>query len=331
LREYVDPDWDEDDGGDEYSSTLDFIQEARSSVLNLLLDDSRVDVNAQDIYGISPLHLAVRGKDTPETTMQRLLEKGAQLFARSNEGETPLHLASQEGNLNAVVTLLQHGADCADPDANGLNALHHAARKGSLDIMRLIVAYIADESRERLLRSTDKNGRNMLHHLAMGNRFGDISTALEHLLQWPHAIGINDLDDEGMSPMARYFSQEILFPSDKDVKSLSLLFDHGADPRFMTRDGLGLVHLAAGSGRLSVSLLRELGSRGVDLGAKDSHGRTALHHSALKGTLEGDVLIFLCTEVGLSLELQDAHGKTQLAYAEEMARVDRDWRIFDGG
>lgn len=315
-----------DDSEDEYCSTQAWIYEARSTIISLLLEHPKVDVNAQDVFGISSLHIAARGGDSSNSLVRKLIEKGAKISVRTKKDETPLHLASRNGNLDAVTTFLTLGADPMDGEINGLNALHYAAQNGHLGMMLSVVNRMPDTSLEVFLKSKDNHGENVLHHLLSNNTKVDI-TVVDYLLKW--SVGINDLDNAGMSPMAKYLSAFVLCVGDDDPEVLRLMFECGANPAFETEEGLGLAHLAAGSRRVSVSMLRTLASWGVDLRAEDKQGRTALHYSAIKGNLTGNVLHFLCDEIRLSAGLRDAHGKTPLDYAVEMGKKDHSPNLFD--
>jgi ankyrin repeat protein len=193
-------------------------------------------------------------------------------------------------------------------------------------MMQSVVNHVPDKSLETFLKSKDKHEQNVLHHLLSNTVDVNISV-VNYVLKWP--VGINDVNDAGMSPMAKYFRAFVLYGGDDAPEVLHLMFKCGANPAFETEEGLGLAHLAAGSRRVSVRLLRTLTSWGVDLKAEDKQGRTALHHSAIKGILTEDVLGFLCNEFGLSTELQDAHGKTPLDYAVELGQSHRHPDFFD--
>lgn len=289
----------------------------RRGIVRLLLKHPSIDVNARDVRGISPLHIAAREKNYSESLFQKLFEKNAKVSARTEKNETPLHFASQDGNMSAVTALLEKGASPMDVDANGLNSLHYAAQTGKREVMQNLINHVPDNSFDTFLKSKDKQGQNALHHL-FGNCGFAHTAAVEFLLRWPDSI--NDLDNEGMSPMAKYLSTAIHVRRDDDSTALRLMFESGADPCFETREGLGLAHLAVGSPRASVSLLKTLASWGVDVTAKDKHRRTVLHYTAIKGTLTEEILHHLCSEMGLSAGLRDAHGKTPLEYAVEMGQ-----------
>jgi len=128
----------------------------------------RVDVNAPDVYGHSPLFYSVIQGDleavriwiavgadlnmlsfkerTPLLMAARygraeaarlLLEAGARASLNISQatGETPLHLAAHFGHSHLVMMLLQHGADVFKRSYAGADALAYAAMKWRLDIV----------------------------------------------------------------------------------------------------------------------------------------------------------------------------------------------------
>jgi hypothetical protein len=81
------------------------------------------DVNSVDLAGETPLHMAVKYRNS--NTMSALLASGANKEFRDSQGSTALHLATQVGDVGAVLQLLEqarvrneatgykHGADGA--------------------------------------------------------------------------------------------------------------------------------------------------------------------------------------------------------------------------
>ncbi|KAK7094364.1 hypothetical protein V1264_005939 [Littorina saxatilis] len=125
---------------------------ASADITRLLLD-AGADVNAQDRWGRTPLHYAAWNGNTE--TLRRLIHHEADLNATDNEGRTPLHSAYTasrpgiitqlveaeaeigrihqamvRGDVDALMTLLQQGADVNQHDTSmGCSPLHAACLK----------------------------------------------------------------------------------------------------------------------------------------------------------------------------------------------------------
>src|SRR5260221_6343150 len=55
--------------------------------------------------------------------------------------ETSLHLASAEGNVEAVQSLLDKGVDVNERDSNHATALYMASENGKLEAVKLLIKY----------------------------------------------------------------------------------------------------------------------------------------------------------------------------------------------
>ena len=102
-----------------------------------LLVEAGADVNARFEQPESPLHLAVRAKKMPLVTM--LLAAGALAAEVDEYGGTPLHDAARLKVHAAVRPLIGAGADPSTTDADGLTALHLAAESGSLRTVKALM------------------------------------------------------------------------------------------------------------------------------------------------------------------------------------------------
>uniref|UniRef100_A0A914CHA7 Uncharacterized protein n=1 Tax=Acrobeloides nanus TaxID=290746 RepID=A0A914CHA7_9BILA len=134
----------------------------------------------------------IRYKDTELTggyldVVQWLVEHGADVNVKSNNGETVLHSAAQWGSLAVVQWLVEHGADVNVKSNDGRTVLHSAAQ-GSLDVVQWLVEHGADVN----VKSND--GRTVLHSAAQGSL---------DVVQWlvEHGADVNATDIDGKTPL----------------------------------------------------------------------------------------------------------------------------------
>ncbi len=75
----------------------------------------------------------------------------------AHRGRTALHIAAERGNLQIVRLLIEHEVDVDLADALGCTALHHAARGAHVEVVALLLAGGADSE------ARDGEGRSPLH------------------------------------------------------------------------------------------------------------------------------------------------------------------------
>ena len=96
-------------------------------VKNLL--KAKVNINALDSEGLSPLHLAVIEGHIEVTNL--LINEGANIEIKDLKcGSSPLLYACQNGRLKIVKILLEKGADINAKNYEGSCAIHFAAQSG---------------------------------------------------------------------------------------------------------------------------------------------------------------------------------------------------------
>lgn len=123
--------------------------------------------------GETPLHQACINGNL--NLVKRLVESGHSVNVRDYAGWTPLHEACNYGFYDIVEYLLDSGAyinDPGGPDCKGITALHDASSCGNLDVIQLLVA------RGASVLVKDEDGE----------------TPLQALLAWKRR-SINELDD----------------------------------------------------------------------------------------------------------------------------------------
>eukprot|EP01059_Diplonema_ambulator_P017021 TRINITY_DN29017_c0_g1_i1.p1 TRINITY_DN29017_c0_g1~~TRINITY_DN29017_c0_g1_i1.p1 ORF type:complete len:232 (+),score=59.06 TRINITY_DN29017_c0_g1_i1:49-696(+) len=100
-----------------------------SNVAKYLIENG-ADLEVKDNDGLRPLHTASYAAfegDLP--SVQLLLSKGAQVEPRSNNGNTPLHLAATASG-PIVQTFLEAGANPLIKNDEGLTPKEHSLKKG---------------------------------------------------------------------------------------------------------------------------------------------------------------------------------------------------------
>ena len=107
-----------------------------------LLDEKEVDVNCQNINGMTPLHYAVNEQNS--VMIETLLKYGADPHIKTHNeiGEnTPFHLAVSLNLLDVVEKLLSvENADPTVKNKNGFTMMHIAAKEGYTDMVKKLYA-----------------------------------------------------------------------------------------------------------------------------------------------------------------------------------------------
>jgi hypothetical protein len=118
------------------------------------------DVNCKNEFGETPLHLASENGITG--VVRFLIENRANVNAKDRMGRTPLRAAFHDSSSNAAVNflvnfLVREGADVNTKDNEDLTPLHAACQNGSKEAVHLLVSIGAD------LHAKDNKDRTPLH------------------------------------------------------------------------------------------------------------------------------------------------------------------------
>jgi ankyrin repeat protein len=232
-------------------------------VVEFLIIEHSQDVCSRDSTdNATPLHLASQEGQVDVAHM--LIERGGDVTARNRYWETPLHLASQRGQVDVARMLIERGADVTAQNGIGETPLHLALQWG-LDIARMLIERGAD--------------------VTAWNARGD--TPLHLVLQW------------GQLDVAR------------------MLIERGADVTAEKRDGSTPLHLASQRGQVDVA--RMLIERGADVTAQKWIGFTPLHLASIWGRVD---IACMLIEHGADVTAQDGSGDTPLHLASRYEQVD---------
>ena len=109
-----------------------------TDTVRYLVGFPEVDLNHQGKMNRTALLLAVHQRHAE--VVQVLIDAGADIEIRTDEGRSPLHQASISGELTTVKMLVEAGADVRATDANRDTCLIIAAHLGHTDTVRYLVS-----------------------------------------------------------------------------------------------------------------------------------------------------------------------------------------------
>ena len=106
-------------------------------IVQLLTDNPEVIKSANE-DGQTPLHLAAEGGDLKMMTL--LIKFGGDVNARDSDGATPLHVAVDSGNNEAVKALVAKGADLNAKNNDGQTPLDiaHDLQQRAKEIVEML-------------------------------------------------------------------------------------------------------------------------------------------------------------------------------------------------
>ncbi len=100
--------------------------------------------NAQDQYGIAPMHFVAQ--DTNVDLFKLLTDNGADINLRDNDGNTPLHALRMtswpvQGQNDVIKAFLDFGAEVNIKNKEGHTPLYYAVQQGRSDMEALLCRY----------------------------------------------------------------------------------------------------------------------------------------------------------------------------------------------
>lgn len=219
--------------------------------------------------GYTPLHLASQSGNMALASL--LIEQGANVNASISDnmfvsGATPLHL-TRSPHLAAL--LLAHGAKLEAKDSIGRTPLMYAAERGDVAMCK----FLLDKGANANAREDD--GGTALQLVVQQHQGSDFrgdekqSLAIADLLLKHHA----DIDGRNkLGDTALYLAVGSDF-----VGQVDFLLSHGANPNLQGENGETPLYFAAVFGKVETA--RSLLDHGADRNIKNSAGETPLHEA----------------------------------------------------
>jgi len=296
-------------------------------VVKLLLE-AGADVNRAATFdahaGVTPLHLAAQ--DGRTDVASDLLRHGAardpHKSTRNREKITPLHQAVYNSHLATVAVLLAAGCDPNVQADNGYAAIHYAAQKGNIEMMKTILDTSGCDV--ALRASTHEHQDITALHLAVQSGSVDVVLAL---VAAGAPVDAGKSMGGGVSGVTAL--HQAVYQDREEI--VAALLEHGADPARSMDGWYTPLHVAAEKGFTAIArcLLEAISSDGREqsVNARASLGEhadlTPLHVAAQHGHRE---IIELFVDAGADTWAVRGYGDrgaiTALHLAAENGFVD---------
>ncbi|XP_044178516.1 transient receptor potential cation channel subfamily A member 1 homolog [Acropora millepora] len=277
-----------------------------------LLQCDGIKIDHMDEYGSTPLHCAVTCSDGK--VVKALLDAGADLRAKDDEDRTPIHLACIEGNIDAVLVLLEHvknSENLRHMDEYGSTPLHCAVTYSDAKVVKALLDAGAD------LRAKDHVKRTPIHLACTEGNIDVLQVLLEHV---KNSENLRHVDEYGSTPLHCAVTCS-------DGKVVKALLDAGADLRAKDHVKRTPIHLACIEGNIDVMqvLLEhvENSENGYDISEmledKNGEGETALHVAVKGGCQE---IVKLCLHKGAKVRARRGNSAHPLHIAAIHGHVE---------
>ena len=249
------------------SSCLHFAAKVGSlKICRVVLQNYNFDINARDDDGLTILHSAAWSGDSE--LLQYLIEKGSDVYSKTKNGRSCLHIAAEQGHLKICRMLLTHyNFAIHERDDDGLAVLHNAALGGDLELFQYLIENGSD------VFSKTKNGRSCFHIAAEEGYLKICRVLLEN-----YNFDVHEIDDDGLAVLHNAALAG-------DLELFQYLIESGSDVFSKTTDGRSCLHIASRQGHLKVcrALLQNYN---FDISVRDDSGWSVLHHAACSFDLE---------------------------------------------
>jgi ankyrin repeat protein len=290
------------------------------------MKQQHIGVDTPDVDGNTALHWAIEWTAGP-AMVRKLLEAGADPQAKTDSGDTPLHLAASVENPEDIpaasvgnpdvdmpdvamphvevvrILLNVEGIDVNAKDNEEKTPLHRAAMSNNDRIVTLLL------DKGAALFAQDNDGSTPLHLAAAEGTLAAVETLLDYILPLD-AAKIEAPDYLDRTPLGRAAKKG-------HARVVESLLECGATVDYP--DGLASpLHHAAWAGQLPVvqRLVAVMKQQGLAIDRKDGEGKTALAVAASQG--KGEIVTVLLNE-GADLKAIDRRGATALHAAAACA------------
>jgi ankyrin repeat protein len=301
---------------EEASTTSSLVHVAVSSGIEGLhraLAFSKAAINMQDwCTGSTPMSLAALvGSEVPAASLgpleavKLLLENGAEVDLRSNDGDTPLHKVAMVDRAETARLLLEKGADVnSKTEDDGDTAISLAVLFGSIETFKLLLKY----------GGVDINSRNNRGKTALVHAAEERSWEMVRILLQEDGIDIHLKIGEGQTPVSWVAQHD-------EMKLLDILLGKD-DVEIDLEDDDGSTPLLLAALYNHKDIVERLLEKGANVNKQDDWGRTALivsvpniSSTSYEYDLAFQVMKVLLTQPNIDVNLKDMDGDSALSLA----------------
>ncbi|KAI4326480.1 hypothetical protein MLD38_031791 [Melastoma candidum] len=273
------------DGRDRRSLGCLAVQSGNLEVLEILVAAGLMAHSSSDLV----LHEAATANrvDMMEALWKGL--KGLDINMTDANGRTPIHVAADNGSLEAIKFCVSVGGDVDVLDANGWSPLHYAARNGSYETVEYLVdhamytKHAVNVEGKTALSVAEENGFADLYgplrsgdDLHRAARVGDVDGVRDSIAEGGN---VNGRDQHGWTPLHRAAFKG-------RVECVKALLSHGAKVDSVDDEGYTPLQCALEAGHMQVALLlaSQGGGKRLENALRDGNKEKSQHKG--KGSLD---------------------------------------------
>ena len=259
------------------------------NIVEQLLQTKKIDVDAVNCRGDSPLHIACQKRLL--NIMDLLLDAGASVDIQNSDGKTPLHLTwehffpDSEGDqvlCNMLEILLQRNSNPCKLANNGKCPLYKACGKvcrhrSGLEMLLLHMAEhnITTPSIQELSEKTqDTRGLQQIVPPAATALHVACQYSCEGVMDRVLGDNVNTTDENGTTPLLAAVKAK-----HHNVKIVRTLLENQAQVNSRDNQGVTVLQAYIDNTQRDSQVLELLLQHRVDLGQPDRKGNTLLHHA----------------------------------------------------
>jgi ankyrin repeat protein len=261
------------------------IRQGNMERVKAIVEKSPAMVTSADDSGFTPLHIAATAGRVE--IIEHLLQRGADIEARTAGGQTPLFQTVPLASAEAFDCLLRNGAALGARDNSGKSILQFAlswqrpamadlilARGFAIEVEGPAAQEMLEEaanaglatvvasllSRNVPVSAALRNGTTLLHSAARGGLVEFAGRLLKA------GARVDERDQHGLTPLhlAAFYGRDDL---------VGLLLANGAEPSVRANDGKSALHMAEDAGHAStVAVLARTGARGTPVSFPELSG-----------------------------------------------------------